>query len=103
MRVDYYSEIEKGSVNPRLTARFKLAPETTLKGGVGLFSQPPEYGETVAPVGNPNLGLSQAQHYGLGVEQTLRPRRQRQPRRLLQAPRPTSRSTASAPTATRCW
>ncbi len=26
VRVDYYSEIEKGSVNPRLTARFKLAP-----------------------------------------------------------------------------
>ena len=69
VRVDYYSEIEKGSVNPRLTARFKLAPQTTLKGGVGLFSQPPQYGETVAPVGNPNLGLSQAQHYGLGVEQ----------------------------------
>jgi hypothetical protein len=69
IRVDYYSEIDKGSVNPRFTARFKLAPETTLKGGVGLFSQPPLYGENVAPVGNPNLGLSKAQHYGLGVEQ----------------------------------
>jgi TonB family protein len=71
VRVDYYSEIEKGSVNPRLTARFKLAPQTTLKGGVGLFSQPPLYGESVPPVGNPNLGLSQAQHYGLGVEQAF--------------------------------
>ena len=40
-----------------------------IKGGVGLFSQPPQYGESVAPVGNPNLGLSQAQHYSLGVEQ----------------------------------
>jgi hypothetical protein len=71
VRVDYYSEIARGSVNPRLTARFKLAPQTTLKGGVGLFSQPPLYGENVAPVGNPNLGLSQAQHYGLGAEQRL--------------------------------
>jgi TonB family protein len=69
IRVDYYSEIEKGSVNPRLTARFKVAGETTLKAGAGLFSQPPLYGETVPPVGNPNLGLSRAQHYGLGVEQ----------------------------------
>jgi TonB family protein len=69
IRVDYYSEIDKSSVNPRFTARFKLAPQTTLKGGVGLFSQPPLYGENVAPVGNPNLGLSNAQHYGLGVEQ----------------------------------
>jgi len=71
VRVDYFSDIEQGSVNPRLTARFKLGPETTLKGGVGLFSQPPDYGETVAPVGNPNLGLSQALHYGLGVEQAF--------------------------------
>jgi TonB family protein len=71
VRYDYYSEIAKGSVDPRLTARFKIAKETVLKGGVGLFSQPPQYGETVAPVGNPNLGLSQAQHYSLGVEQTF--------------------------------
>ena len=46
-------------------------PQTTLKGGVGLFSQAPQYGETVAPIGNPNLGLSQAQHYGLGIEQSF--------------------------------
>jgi hypothetical protein len=71
VRVDYYSEIAKGSVNPRLTGRFRLAPETTLKGGVGLFSQPPQYGESVAPIGNPALGLSWAQHYGLGVEQAF--------------------------------
>jgi hypothetical protein len=69
VRADYYSEMEKGSVDPRITARFKLWNETVLKGGVGLFSQPPQYGETVAPVGNPNLGLSHAQHYSLGVEQ----------------------------------
>ena len=73
VRADYYSEIEKGSVNPRLTARLKLGAQTTLKGGVGLFSQAPQYGETVAPIGNPNLGLSQAQHYGLGVEHTFGP------------------------------
>ncbi len=71
VRADYYSEIDKGSVNPRLTARLKLAPATTLKGGAGLFSQPPQYGESVAPVGNPALGLEWAQHYGLGVEQAF--------------------------------
>ena len=71
VRVDYYSDIGEGSVDPRLTARFKLADQTTLKAGAGLFSQPPDYGETVAPVGNPNLGLSRAQHYGLGVEQAF--------------------------------
>jgi TonB family protein len=71
VRVDYYSDAGESSVNPRLTARFKLTDQTTLKAGAGLFSQPPDYGETVAPVGNPNLGLSQAQHYGLGVEQAF--------------------------------
>src|SRR4029077_16284509 len=69
VRVDYYSELAQGSVNPRLTGRFRLAPETTLKGGVGLFSQPPQYGEALPGIGNPALGLSWAQHYGLGVEQ----------------------------------
>src|SRR6185436_16758049 len=68
VRVDYYSDIGEGSVDPRLTARFKLADQTTLKAGAGLFSQPPDYGETVAPVGNPNLGLSRAQHYGVGPD-----------------------------------
>jgi TonB family protein len=69
IRVDYYSEIEKGTVNPRLTARLKVADQTTLKAGAGLYSQPPLYGETVAPVGNPSYGPNHAQHYGMGVEQ----------------------------------
>ena len=73
VRVDYFSEIEEGSVDPRLTARFKLVGQTTLKAGAGLFSQPPQYGETVAPVGNPALGLSRAQHYSVGVEQGFGP------------------------------
>ncbi|MFL5306713.1 MAG: TonB-dependent receptor domain-containing protein [Polyangia bacterium] len=71
VRADYFSEIGKGSVNPRLTARLKLGPQTTLKGGAGLFSQPPQYGESVALVGNPGLGLEWAQHYGLGIEQAF--------------------------------
>ena len=75
MRVDYYSEIEKGSVNPRLTARFKLGAADDAEGRASACSRSrPQYGETVAPVGNPNLGLSQAQHYGLGIEQSVRPR-----------------------------
>jgi TonB family protein len=69
IRADYFSEIDEWSADPRLTVRLKVAGQTTLKAGAGLFSQPPQYGETVAPVGNPNLGLSRAQHYGLGVEQ----------------------------------
>jgi TonB family protein len=69
VRGDYFSDVNYGSVDPRLTARLQLAERTVLKGGVGLFSQPPQYGEAVAGVGNPNLRLMHAQHYGLGIEQ----------------------------------
>jgi hypothetical protein len=39
--------------------------------GVGLFSQPPDYGMTVAGIGNPDLGAQKAVHYGVGVDQEL--------------------------------
>ena len=32
--------------NPRLTVRAEVAPGTTLKGGVGLFHQPPDPGDS---------------------------------------------------------
>jgi hypothetical protein len=69
LRGDYFSEDEAWAVDPRLSARLRLAAETTLKGGAGLFSQPPQWGETVPGLGNPKLGLTHAQHYSVGVEQ----------------------------------
>jgi TonB family protein len=71
LRTDYYSELEKGSVDPRLSARYELRPGTTLKGGVGLFSQPPDIAQSLRIIGNPDLGVSHAQHYSVGVEQKL--------------------------------
>jgi TonB family protein len=71
VRYDYFSEDEASSVDPRITARLRLTPSTTLKGGVGLFSQPPQYGETIQGFGNPKLGLTHAQHFSVGVEQAL--------------------------------
>jgi TonB family protein len=72
LRADYYSEISASAVSPRLTTRFKVAPRTVLKAGAGLFSQPPQYGETLPGLGNPHLGLTYAQQYSVGVEQALR-------------------------------
>ena len=70
VRVDYYSEIDEGLGQPAADRALQAGGADHAEGAAsGLFSQPPLYGETVAPVGNPNLGLSQAQHYGLGVEQ----------------------------------
>jgi hypothetical protein len=74
VRVDYYSEIERSSVSPRLTTRLKIAPQTVIKAGAGLFSQPPQYGETLPGLGNPHLGLTYAQQYSVGVERGLRAR-----------------------------
>jgi TonB dependent receptor len=71
LRADYFSEISAWSVTPRLTARWKVAPRTVLKGGAGLFSQPPQYGETLPGLGNPHLGLTYAQQYSVGAERSL--------------------------------
>jgi TonB family protein len=69
VRVDYFGDVKAASVDPRFTARLRVGAQTTLKAGAGLFSQPPQYGETIAGFGNPNLGLTHAQHYSAGVEQ----------------------------------
>jgi TonB family protein len=58
-------------VDPRLIGRFTLAPKTTLKGGVGLFSKAPEPRNLSSEFGNPNLGLEHALHVSAGIEQKL--------------------------------
>jgi hypothetical protein len=70
-RVDYIGDISRWTFDPRLTARFQLAPSTTLKGGVGLFSQAPDFAEVLPVIGNPHLRAPRAQHYSLGVEQNV--------------------------------
>jgi TonB family protein len=73
-RVDYVSELERWSFDPRVTARYELTPTTTLKGGVGLFSQIPDFAETIPIIGNPHLQLPHAIHYSVGAEQIVRER-----------------------------
>ncbi|HVZ75511.1 MAG TPA: TonB family protein [Polyangia bacterium] len=73
-RVDYMNDINAWTFDPRVTARLELSPTTTLKGGVGLFHQAPDFAEVVPVIGNPNLRPPHAIHYSLGVEQTVRER-----------------------------
>ena len=47
------------------------SPRTTIKGGVGLFSQPPQAQETNAVFGTPGLTDQRAIHYDLGVEREV--------------------------------
>lgn len=71
LRADYYGEIDKGSIDPRLVVRYELHPGTVVKGGAGLFSQPPDIAQSMRVLGNPELGIAHAQHYSLGIEQEL--------------------------------
>lgn len=71
VRFDYYYQIRDTSINPRLSQRFALTDTTTLKGGVGMYSQPPIYHEALPPIGNRNLEAYHSIHSSLGFEQQL--------------------------------
>lgn len=69
VRFDYYYQIRDASLNPRLSQRLTITDTTTLKTGIGLYSQPPLYYEAFAPIGNPNIEPYHSVHSSLGVEQ----------------------------------
>jgi TonB family protein len=74
VRADYSSDIKEWIASPRFAARYDIAsgyPRTTLKGGVGLYNQPPQPYQSVPPFGTPSLKSNRALHTGLGVEQEL--------------------------------
>jgi TonB family protein len=76
VRTDYNQDIRKFTVDPRLGVRLDLHrgfPRTTLKGGIGVFHQPPELFQSVKPYGTPNIGSNTAYHYSLGFEQEFLP------------------------------
>lgn len=70
LRVDGYTlgGEPRGSVDPRVTARYAVDPRWTVKGFVGRFSQPPQPEAADSRFGNPEIGLEHAIHSGLGVE-----------------------------------
>jgi TonB family protein len=72
VRADYTQDTGNFTADPRIGARYDLAPgfpRTTLKGGVGVFHQPPEPYESIEPVGTPGVESSRAMHYSVGIEQ----------------------------------
>jgi outer membrane receptor protein involved in Fe transport len=81
LRVDHFADIRAVTVAPRFAFRVRPAERWTLKGGLGLFFQPPQFQQTLdAPnrasttgqrVGNPDLGPARAVHYSLGFEREL--------------------------------
>ena len=74
LRLDYSHDTEQIDLSPRFNTRFDLVeefPRTTLKGGVGVFSQAPQPQQSIPPLGTEGLGSERAIQYGLGVEQEI--------------------------------
>jgi TonB family protein len=74
VRADYDNGTKKWTLGPRMSARWDIHqdyPRTTLKGGAGLYHQPPEAYESIKPFGNSGLRPESATHYSLGFEQEL--------------------------------
>ena len=70
VRFDQYHwrEHARWSIDPRLWARYALTEQTALKAYTGIYHQPPSGQQIDNDIGNPDLGLSWAAQFGLGVE-----------------------------------
>lgn len=68
LRVDFFSQLRRASVNPRVSSRVEVAAGTVLLGGLGLYAQAPDYWKALPGLGNPTLAPQRAVHATLGVE-----------------------------------
>jgi TonB family protein len=73
VRLDYTKDTKGWDVDPRIVVRQDVttSPRTTLKGGAGLFTQPPTPQQTNTVFGMPGLVSNRALHYDVGVEREL--------------------------------
>lgn len=73
LRLDYDGDTRAWDLSPRLVVRQDVTddPRTTIKGGVGLYTQPPLPQETNAVFGMPGLVSNRSTQYDLGVEREL--------------------------------
>jgi TonB family protein len=73
-RADYDSATGRWDLGPRINLRQDLThgfPRTTLKGGVGIYDQPPTPLQTEPTYGQLGLSSNRSTHYDLGIEQEL--------------------------------
>ncbi len=74
IRLDYAKDTTQLTASPRFNTRFDIMegfPRTTVKGGAGVFQQPPQFAQSVPPFGDPNIRGNYAVHYSVGVEQEI--------------------------------
>jgi TonB family protein len=65
-----YNDADSVVTDPRLSFRQKLDDQWVVKGGVGLYHQPPQPDEISDSFGNPELDYEEAVHWALGGEWT---------------------------------
>ena len=79
-RLDYSSDTRTTDPNPRINTRYDLVQggtladgslkrRTTIKGGVGEYTQPPQTYQTNSVFGTPGIVANRSVHYSVGVEQ----------------------------------
>ncbi len=68
IRADYYGDIGRSSLDPRLTSRLELTESFALKAGAGYYTQAPQYWQALAVVGNPNIEPYRALQTSFGFE-----------------------------------
>ena len=69
-RLTYYMlQVKKASVDPRLRFTWQVGEQTTIKGGVGLYSQIPDLISLNPIWGNPRASIERSVHTSLGVAQ----------------------------------
>ena len=71
VRVDYTSDADAFSVDPRLVSRVRVTEGGVVKLGTGWFHQPPELGAHIPDLGNPAIEPSRALHSLVGFEQSF--------------------------------
>ncbi|WP_165703971.1 TonB-dependent receptor domain-containing protein [Enhygromyxa salina] len=59
--------LERAGLDPRVRFAWQVGDDTTLKGGVGLYSQFPDIFELNSVWGNPNIALEKSVHNSFGV------------------------------------
>lgn len=68
VRLDHNSLTHQYAFNPRVSSIYSITPAWRVKGGVGVFSQPPDPPQVIKGFGNPDLLYNKAIHYSLGFE-----------------------------------
>ena len=72
VRTAYYAlQVKKATVDPRLRFMWQIGEDTTIKGGVGLYSQIPDLISLNPIWGNPRASVERALHTSLGVAHTF--------------------------------